>query len=321
MTLILSEITSRWALQVSDRLLTISRKSGVQAFDRLSNKTIILHARDGVAALSYTGRAYLHGVPTDTWIAQQLNGNEFPFDPKTDKFFSRTAIRRTRWPRLSFALHRLAESFNEVAKTHGIGLNQLPVSIAVAGWLWYRRKRPRPFIALINPDNDGRYRVSWSLRRYGYYFLWMPLPAGYLTVEDHQHLDSRLGSLDLPQASEVLSGTIQKIAARTETVGADCMAVSISHPWSNERTIASRFMRNVDAVPRQPVTTPSFVAYSPWVIGPTQCIAPAQLIGCSLSMQVGIYTISFEGFTPSADPNMLPFITFGPQDRKEFSGQ
>lgn len=320
MTLIFSEVTSRWALQVSDRLLSVSRTSGVQTFDCLSNKTVVLHARDGVASLSYTGLAYLRGIPTDTWIAQRLNGDEFPFEPDRDKFMSRTAMRRKQWPRLSLALNRLADSFTELASTPSVGLRKTPVLVAVSGWFWYRRKRPRPFIAIIAPANTGKYGVGWSPRRYGYYFLEMPLPTGYVTAHERQELDTRLGSLDLPQAAEVLAETIQTVAGRTETVGADCMAVSIPHPYSETRLITSRFIRNVHAVPSQPVTTPSFVAYSPWFIGPNQCIAPVQMIGCSLSMQLGIYTISLEGFTPPVDPETLPFSTIGPQVRKRFSG-
>lgn len=321
MTLIISEITSRWSLQASDRLLTVSKPSGVQAFDRLSNKTVVLHARDGVATLSYTGLAYLNGVPTDTWIAQRLNGDEFPFDPDKDEFMSRTGMRRKQWPRLSFALKQLANSFSELASKPSVGLKSTPVLVAVSGWLWYRRKRPRPFIAFIGPTTDNKYIVGWSPRRYGYYFLEMPLPNGYLTTDERHRLDSILATADLSQATEELARTIHMVAGRTETVGADCMVVSIPHPFSEFRTITSRFIRNVHAVPSQPVTTPSFVAYSPWFIGPNQCIAPVQMIGCSISMQVGIYNISLEGFTPPEEPENLPFTVIEPQVRKSFSGR
>jgi len=315
MTLILSEITTAWALQVSDRLLTISDRGVVSAFDRLSNKSVIFHARDGVAALSYTGLAYIRDISTDAWIAQQLNGTEFSIDPSTDQFMSRTAIRRTTWPQLGLSLGQLAEAFNSIAA------QITPIQIAVSGWLWYRRKRPRPFIALIRQDKSGRYRLFFSPRRHGYYFQQMPLPAGYLKSDERARLDVRLSSLQLAEAEQELTRTIRMVAARTETVGADCMAISIQHPWCMHRVITARFIPNNAEVPSQPITTPSFAAYSPWVIGPNQCIAPTCMMGGSISLQVGIYSTSFERSPLQDGTGTIPFFTAGRQERKgEFRG-
>lgn len=316
MTLILSEITTAWALQVSDRLLTVSDRGAVSAFDRLSNKSVIFHACNGIASLSYTGLAYIQGMPTDAWIAQRLNGAEFPIDPSTDQFMFRAAIRRTTWPQLGLALGQLAEAFSSIAA------QITPIQIAVSGWLWYRRKRkrPRPFIARIGQDKSGRYRLSFSPRCHGYYFQQMPLPTGYLTSDERGRLDGRLSSLQLAEAEQELTRTIRMVAARTETVGADCMSISIQHPWCAHPDITARFIPNNAEVPSQPITTPSFAAYSPWVIGPHQCIAPTCMMGGSMSFQVGIYSACFERPPLQDGTGSIPFFTAGRQERKQFNG-
>ena len=70
---------SRWrAFHVSDRLLTQSvgttENPRYQEFDPLSNKTVVLRTPDAFVVFGYSGRAYLDGMPTDSWIAQSLMG-------------------------------------------------------------------------------------------------------------------------------------------------------------------------------------------------------------------------------------------------------
>jgi hypothetical protein len=68
MTQILTSASWGGACQVSDRLVTVDGS----AFDPAANKSIVIGAKDGIAALSYTGLAFLGGVPTDQWLAELL---------------------------------------------------------------------------------------------------------------------------------------------------------------------------------------------------------------------------------------------------------
>ena len=66
MTLILGVYTNWHAFQVSDRLVSVRSFAAAPpaAHDVLANKTVVLFARRGIVAISYTGLAYLAGVPT-----------------------------------------------------------------------------------------------------------------------------------------------------------------------------------------------------------------------------------------------------------------
>ena len=287
MTLIHSEITSEWALQVSDRLLTVSRGVEVNDFDKRTSKTVVFHAVDGIATLSYTGLGFLDRAPTDTWIAHKLNGEEHPFDPRSVDFTIRFGIKRSRWPPLSLALRQLAEKLSEVANKDS-RLRAVPITIAVAGWQCYRRKPPKPFLSLIRQVEPGKYGVEWTPRRHGRFFLHLTAPGGYIPKDEAEAIDERLSQLDLSEATGVLVSSIRRVAARTKTVGADCMAVSISHPWRTGRQVRAEMMINAGEVQSHEQTTPLFASYSPWVIGPHECFPPAVMIGgASFSVQVG----------------------------------
>lgn len=288
MTLIHSEITSDWALQVSDRLLTISSRDEVIDFDEHTNKTIVFHATDGIATLSYTGLGFVERAPTDAWIANQLNGDEYPFDPRNVDFAIRFGIRRTRWPQLGFALRLLAKKLSDAAALDH-RLRKTPITIAVAGWQWYRKKVPRAFLAVISFDpKRGKYVAEWAPRQYGHFFLHLTAPKGYINRHESQEIDKRLSQLGLDGSTAVLVSSIRQVAERERTVGADCMAVSISHPWSPGRQIRAEMMINAGEVISRRQTTPMFASYSPWVIGPQECLPPTVMIGGgSISVQVG----------------------------------
>src|SRR5262245_32888941 len=80
MTLHLTQISNRYTLQVSDRLVS----GGVQ--DPLANKNLIYWARDALVTIAYSGLAYElsrsdHNTPTDEWIAEILRGGPIPRGP------------------------------------------------------------------------------------------------------------------------------------------------------------------------------------------------------------------------------------------------
>lgn len=319
-TLIHTEITPRWALQVSDRLLSVTSAQGVETFDERSNKTIVFHGSDGAALLSYTGLAFLEQAPTDSWIASKLNGSQHPFDPRDVDFAIRFGIRRSSWPKLGLALRTLADDLTELSSRTS-RLRVMPVTIAVAGWLWYRSKPPRPFIAVIRELTRGHYVVDWAPRRYGKYFLHLVAPTGYLSAFERSEIDRRLAGIALPEdAATVLASSIRRVGARTATVGADCMAASIDHPWAAERKIRTEFLLNDGEVPSQSRTTPRFMAYSPWVIGPHECFPPALMVGgASMTVRVGIYDFERRGPGPEHSPPPGVAFVIDAQTRKSGS--
>ena len=306
MTLILSLITEHSCVQVADRLVTTKNHSGVRPFDSKSNKTIVFHATDGIASLSYTGSAYVHDTPTDSWIAEKLNGTEHPFDVRSRPFFIRSGIRRTRWDTMGMALQNLAAEFSKMDSIRQSRIQSLPVTVAVCGWLWYRKKRPRPFLAEIVRTKPGSYVVKWERRDYGYYLVQSTHPSGYLRQADFGKLEKsfREHRANINEITEILIGTIRSVAIREATVGADCMMVSISHPYSPERVVSTKFFRSGPADQLISVKAASaFVAYSPWVVGPTQCMQPNVLIGGStLELDVGVFRLVLTGPSVAVPP-------------------
>lgn len=317
MTLIHTEITTRWVLQVSDRLLTVSKAGQIEQFDTRSNKTVVFHATDGIATLSYTGLAFLEGTPTDSWIASKLNGTEHPFDPRRVEFSIRFGIKRTSWTKFGLALQLLASELSGLASRQS-DLRKWPVSIGAAGWLWYRRKPARPFIAVVEEVEPGHYGVKWVPRQYGQYFLHLVLPRNYVTPSERSQIDSRLSEIALPEdASVVLADSIRRVAARHATVGADCMVVSIAHPGTPDRKIRAEFLLNTVEVPTHQQTSPRFLAYSPWVVGPHECFPPALMVGgASATFRVGIYDFERIGPGPLNMPPTGIVFLLEPQQRK-----
>lgn len=319
MTLIHTEITSRWALQVSDRLLTVTSAGQTETFDPRSNKTVVFHATDGAVTLSYTGLAFLDGAPTDAWIVSKLNGAQHSFDPRNVEFSIRFGIKRATWPKLGLALRRLADELTELASRNP-HLRSMPVTVAAGGWLWYRRKFPRPFIAVIGEVARGRYAVSWAPRQYGQCYQHLITPTGYVSAFERSEIDRQLAGIAYPRdAALVLASSIRRVGARTATVGADCMVVFIDHPWVAERKIRAEFSLNDGEAPSQSRTTPRFVAYSPWVIGPHECFPPALMIGgASMTARVGIYNFERRGpDMQQAPPSGIAFL-LDVQTRKLF---
>lgn len=137
MTLVLGVFTLTDSFLVTDRLVSLQRRGGgfAREHEDTSNKNVIYVADDGVIALGYTGRAYVHGIPTDKFIAECLYDEGIP-----NEVFMGNRIRRLSGKvgdRL-FALRRLcSENW-----TAGF------VRILAVGYRDYRRLL-RPFFGAI----------------------------------------------------------------------------------------------------------------------------------------------------------------------------
>jgi len=93
--------TAAWpfAIQVTDRLLTLP-KTGTP-FDRDANKNIIFHGRDCVAAIAYSGIAWIDAMPTDQWIVETITLVEWGRGAHRG---SLSDGRPKRWPKLGHAM-------------------------------------------------------------------------------------------------------------------------------------------------------------------------------------------------------------------------
>src|SRR5437899_1522922 len=76
MTQILTLATTQFVLQVSDRLVTKlnPRLDHAGYHDGYFNKSIIHLTTDAIVAISFSGLAYLDGIPTDQWLVKEITG-------------------------------------------------------------------------------------------------------------------------------------------------------------------------------------------------------------------------------------------------------
>lgn len=81
MTLHLSLLTGRHALQVGDRLLTTGQPGNASRWDEVSNKMLLIETRSGSLLISYSGLAHIGRKPTDQWLAERITGVRLPTGP------------------------------------------------------------------------------------------------------------------------------------------------------------------------------------------------------------------------------------------------
>lgn len=77
MTLLLNAVVRQCAIHASDRLVSLRpsrRGQDAKEWDAAANKSLIVVTTDSWLIISYTGLAYLEGVPTDDWIAGVVTG-------------------------------------------------------------------------------------------------------------------------------------------------------------------------------------------------------------------------------------------------------
>lgn len=307
MTLIVSQVCSRFAIQVSDRLVSSVRAGTVRTFDPASNKTVVFQARDGIASLSYTGLSYIGEKPTDTWLAELLLGHPMPeFAPGTPATML-LGRREGPWHFMGPAIKKIAEGLTAAARQDS-ELLRSPVIVVVAGWQWYRanKKRPRPFFGGIQQSSVGTYAVQYSPRLHGYRFTAMPVPSAYLEPHEREPFLQKLKPLDPDNSLKELVGTIRMVARRTQTVGEDCMSVYISHPFASDRQVRIQYvsqtpyasLRKGNEVAEAPV------AYGPWLLGRSTVVAPSLLVGSGdAQYRLGPYPVTLQG----SPPGTLPF--------------
>lgn len=273
MTVIGSLRAGPFVQQGSDRLVTAGRR----VHDPAANKTVLFVASDGVAAVSYTGAAYVGDVPTDQFVAETIARRSFGSDPPP---LSATLGRVERLPSMGEVAIRLAEALQK-GKWSPVEIPHRP-DLAILGWKWRDRRGRRTdrgtFLWNIHA-HGGPYSVSRTARPRPGTVRVSFMPRGRAVRSE---VDAYLDALqatpvgDEPLASEHLAALVRTIADRSAaagdpTVGREVMIVTIPPPHRN-RLITVRFVADPDASP-----VSAHGSYSPWIIGPSTTIAPAEM--------------------------------------------
>lgn len=131
MTLVISQISPAFALQVTDRLVVKKCVNGFEKFDPVANKNVIFGACDAIVSIGYTGRAFMGQIPTDSWIAAQLSGIDV-----SEKFAARLGS-LPQWLDIGHAMRVL-----HAGLTHELRNTKEAFELLAVGWKWHRRKQP-----------------------------------------------------------------------------------------------------------------------------------------------------------------------------------
>lgn len=275
MTLVLSLACPDYVMHVSDRLLTMSDDG--REFDPIANKSIVHLARNGVAAMGYSGIAHIREIPTDEWIAQCLTSQGYEENDKRRGIcFGRNASGTT----LDRAFHRLRTGLSSVPEPKEFGL-----TVCVAGWKIINRRIFPFYNEFIWRRGAARADICTTPRPW---FWRSSLCLGNIGKDAGKEL-SRLFEayrrknphrLTPTDAEAVLLECLREVAARDSTVGSHALVITLPHPALGPGS--SRFVPALPHLARivgrdNERTIP--VAHSPWVIWGDLVYAPSALAG------------------------------------------
>lgn len=151
-------------MQVGDRRLTV----GEDVWDPAANKSLVIAPTNGLMMLSYSGVAYIDGIPTDNWLAGKLTGQAIGDQAV---FSERTPMKSGTFP---------TRKLPEIVAALLAALNELPgpltpshrLSVLMNGLTWKRRRsfgigRCRYFMMIVEQDaTPGQSRIIYERWQY-----------------------------------------------------------------------------------------------------------------------------------------------------------
>lgn len=297
MTLILTQVGDVGVIQVTDRLVSRIALGDSKPYDPQSNKNLLYLAPDGCLTIAYTGLSFIGTVPTDQWLAEQLAGYEFGKTPRGTPPMLAMRFPPPQWLAIGQSVRLLTERLDEASGgRYKTALSRVPVTLIVAGWLWYRRKRSRPFACYIYRGESGRYTHKWVERHLGRRYLLNTCPGAHLSASERRVLTRSLGGLSPTEVERTLVERIQEVARRAPGVGADCISITLSPPQFRQAivryTARSPVPQSVEVGGRQ---VEALLAYKPWILAPGVIQAPSLFGGPGHTLeQFGPYQLRIE---------------------------
>jgi len=292
MTLILSRISYRYALQVSDRLVS----NAGRPVDPAANKTLVLISRGGVAAISYTGLAVINSMPTDQWLAQVLTGVTYPSGIKPPMFSCGVPIATRSFHEVAARLQRaLSEAFRAPAQ---VAVRRSYFDIMITGWQWGRHSRPRAInISIERLQGSEIFTVSRSPRHLARRYICFLTPQGNVHLIDADESKKRISAARTDnEAQQAFIWAIRNAAAYSTVVGPHCMSILIPHPNTGGATVSYHGTPAGVAVVSNSTgaRVASVVAdYTPWIIGLNSVWAPSIVNGDTTISTAG-YEVSIK---------------------------
>jgi hypothetical protein len=320
MTLILSLATRWYALQVGDRLLTQRVGSGpaerYDPWDSYANKAIILHARDALVVMSYSGQGHVDGLPTDDWLAKVLFGED-PSPIRDGRRGQRIGPAPRVWTLGKYLVH-VTQELNTARRGDRL---QGSFGINFTGLRWQRRNSfPLPCLGHIKWNTSTEmFRCDVSKRFWG----WESnskntrvMALGRSEVKAERLLADSLDGQDISDADEhpeqIMTDLVRHIADEDTSVGRDCMAILIKPTAPHVRVRYRPYF--LDKVPLALRTDQVDVhGVSPWIMTPSLTAPPSVIVGQGWSIQAGNLVIHLDA--PEAGTSIK---AVGTQPRKRW---
>lgn len=220
MTLIYTVVTGGRVFQASDRLLTIAGSG--EPHDAAANKTIVVHGQSFTAVVSYTGVAYLRGLPTDEYLVRELIGHtstsrlsaftgwvvppRFHMQYVLSKLAE--AIDRAFAAQPALRAHALELSVGGLQRTAGNGVRHVSASVL--------RRGAKPTVVSFHrahPDSRNTFQL---------------VAAGAVDLKETTELRARLRNERRSDSfAQLLVDSIVNVSQRERSVGRDVMLVQI----------------------------------------------------------------------------------------------
>jgi hypothetical protein len=259
--------------------------------DALANKNIVCVARDGLLSISYTGIAFVRGVPTDEWMALKL-------------------LRLNEWDGgMRLGTESPVGTVGEVIELIRTSLERLPTNLSrfpnrvvAVGWQWKRRTgRIRPVLWDISGQDGGRtYSAQQVMARH------RPrdsafgvAPTQNMPIDHQRPLAAALDKATSVEAIEQLLIEANRETASTSTIiGPHCMSVVFA---------PSRGIFRAAYVPEGPTAIEAVygaqlpVAYSPWILGTHLVMPPMIMTGGPFKAGLGPVELTLDAPPPSGD--------------------
>ena len=307
MTIILSVVTGDYAVQVSDRLLTerVTSSAGVryEPWDLSANKSVIVLGSDGLFAVGYSGPGHISGVPTDSWIAEAIAGEDLDankvgrrFGIRIESGTSTDRVLASRFPELA---RRLAEAT-------GAGQLTGPVSVGFVGLRWESLDDVWPAYGTIGSDGH-QYLYGMSPQRWGYEKGRVCTGAtGHSQALAQRLLHERFSGADLSSQEDTAAALIEILRSLPDedpTVGRDCLITTIQAVSPHVRIKYEPFGTTQMLV--ESVTTGQRytfeAAVSPWIITPNHIFAPLTMNGPAIPFSSSGFDFRIEGLESTGD--------------------
>jgi hypothetical protein len=300
-TMILSLITAGYALQISDRRLSLKKRDQYDPWDPAANKSIVLLCHDGLISMGYTGPAFISKATTDGWTAEAIT--------ESDLGASRE--------RPNFGVHLGSSVPERVLHTHlknvedrlnaAVAAGRLDRSLDIygVGMRWNSVRKPVwPTMIRINwKPPQGRYVVAMSKRRWGWESgrTFQFATAGRSEAEARRAMRLRLPTTalgDKDQAIATLIDILRSLPPEDNTVGKDCLVTRIQRepPHVHIKYEAVTVPGSRQRSGRQPAG-----GFTPWILAPTFLAAPHAISGPGPTMTSGGFEFKIEGSASAGD--------------------